>query len=112
MGAYNGRQEVCDHSTSNDLAIVLLGQLVQNSPDKNVFISPLSIRSVLCVAEAGTTEDSEHFQALQKFLQRFGRPASTSAATIPVEGDGCKLLCASSIWSREGIHQEYKDQAA
>ena len=107
MGAYLGRQESCSESTSSDRAIELVARLVQNNPEQNVFISPLSISAILCVAEAGITEDSEHSQALQKFLQRFGRPASA-----PIEGDGCKLLCASSIWTREGVHQEYKDKAA
>lgn len=93
---------------ANQLGFDLLAELAKKSPGENVFISPYSIHSALCMAYSGARGGTASAMAAAMHVRKW---------TLPLLMSGCSELrqglassdslvrfdIANSLWSRQGL---------
>ncbi len=95
-------------SSANRLGFDLLAELSKKSPGENIFISPYSIHTALCMAYSGARGRTAAAMAKTMYLPE-AAPRSVTEASLSLRNNLAsadtlvRFDIANSLWSRQGL---------
>lgn len=93
---------------ANQLGFELFAELMRKTPGENVFISPYSIHSALCMAWSGARGGTAAAMAATMHVSKWARPHLMDGCSELRQGLSSsdslvRLDIANSLWSRQGL---------
>jgi len=93
---------------ANQLGFDLFAELAKNKPEENLFISPYSIHSALCMAYSGAKGNTASAMAAAIYVTKWTLPRLLSDCSDLRQGLASsdslvRLDIANSLWSRQGL---------